>query len=134
MKLLIQSTICENFSPDKLLLLSHFMKYCIRSLCLQEDMVIYIVDNRQKYAIDTTAVYNSDDHTIFVYGKGRSFVDILKSISHEMVHAKQHQDGHDISGFNLHFHSDIEDEANADGMSLLNAYAEVMGRDIIYDN
>lgn len=134
MKLLVQQTLEGNFTPDRLILLSHFVKYCVRALNLHEDLHVFVVDNRQKYGIETTATYTSEDHTIYVYGKGRSFVDILKSISHEMVHSRQHQDGIDKRNYYLHFNSELEDEANANGMSLLNAYTEVMGRDLIYDN
>ena len=134
MKILVQESLADNFSPDRLILLSHFVKYCVRVLGLHEELRVFVVDNRRRYGIETTAAYIPNDCAIYVYGKGRSFVDILKSISHEMVHAKQHELGYELPGHYLHFHSDVEDEANAEGMSLLNAYTEVMGRDIIYDN
>lgn len=134
MKILVQESLADNFSPDRLILLSHFVKYCVRALDLHEELRVFVVDDRHRYGIETTASYVSDELAIYVYGKGRSFVDILKSISHEMVHAKQHELGYELPGHYLHFHSEVEDEANAEGMTLLNAYTEVMGRDIIYDN
>jgi hypothetical protein len=134
MKVLVQETLVDCFSPDKLVMLGHFVDYCARGLHIEHDVHVIIVDNRQKYEIETTAQYEPDRQIIFVYGKGRSFVDVMKSISHEMVHVKQYEVGFIDRPYYLHFHSELEDDANVEGMSLLNAYTDVMGRDLIYDN
>lgn len=134
MKVLVQETLVDCFSPDKLVMLKHFVDYCARALNVKSKVCIVIVDNRKKYGIMTTAQYVSDSQSVYVYGKGRSFVDVMKSISHELVHVKQHEAGFVDRDYYLHFHSDLEDDANAEGMVLLNAYTEVMGRDLIYDN
>lgn len=134
MKVLVQETLVDCFSPDKLVMLRHFVDYCARALHVVRQVKVMVVDSRHKYGIVTTAQYESDNNVIYVYGKGRSFVDVLKSISHEMVHVKQHEVGFVDRPYYLHFHSELEDDANAEGMALLNAYTEVMGRDLIYDN
>jgi len=135
MKVLIHQSLVDNFSDDRMILLSHYAKYCVRALDLYETVdVIWIVDNRKKYEIETTGSYSPDENSVYIYGKGRAFVDILRSISHELVHVKQNEAGFSKEHDLLHFDSELEDEANMFGMSLLNAYSEVMGHDIIYDN
>ena len=135
MKLLVHESLIDDFSPDRLILLSHYAKYCERALNIENvEATLMIVPERRKYGIETTGTFEQETSEVFIYGKNRSFVDILRSISHELVHVKQHTQGWDKDHFFLHFHSQFEDEANVEGMALLNAYSEVMGHDIIYEN
>ena len=134
MKLLIQQDICDQYSEDRLILINHFTKYCTRALNIDDDIMIYVINDRKKYGVKTTGAYYINSNEVFIYAKNRAFVDVLRSISHELVHVKQHQDGRDKKLAVLHFDSELEDEANMCGMSLLNAYSEVMGHDIIYEN
>lgn len=133
MNLKIQPTIAAQYSEDRLVLMQHFVEYCFRALDTNANITIYIVDDRKKYGIETTGVYRGGNN-LFVYAKGRAFVDVLRSIAHELVHVEQHEAGYDKDHDLLHFDSELEDEANMYGMALLNAYSEVMGHDIIYDN
>ena len=114
--------------------LNHFIKYCIRALKLQHRYTVYIVNDRHKSGVETTAVYKEEDHTITVYGKGRAFADILRSVAHEFVHAKQHEFGIKFGHKFLHFNNKLEDEANSNAGEILNAYTDVMGHDKIYEN
>lgn len=123
-----------NIPRDRKLLLKHFFKYCVRALKLKEKYKVLIADERREYGIETTAVYSESDHTVAIYGKGRAFVDILRSLAHELVHAKQHEFGLKFGHNFLHFNNDMEDEANAVAGEILNAYTEVMGHDRIYEN
>ena len=134
MKLLIHQEVAAQYSEERLVLMNHFVKYCERALELHDGCMLYVVEDRKKYGIDTTGEFENDGKTIYVYAKGRAFVDVLRSISHELVHVRQHQDGYDRHHDLLHFDSDLEDEANRYGMAILNAYSEVMGHDIIYQN
>lgn len=122
------------FSQDRKLLLKHFFRYCVRALKLRNKYTIMIVDNRQKYEISTTAVYDNEQHKVLIYGKGRAFVDILRSLAHELVHAKQHEFGLKFGHNFLHFNNEMEDEANSTAGEILNAYTDVMGHDRIYEN
>ena len=134
MKLLIQQSVADQYSEDRLVLMGHFVKYCTRALKIDDGCTIYVVNDRRRFGIDTTGEFEDDGKTIFIYGKGRAFVDVLRSISHELVHVRQHQKGCDRHHDFLHFDSELEDEANKYGMAILNAYSEVMGHDIIYEN
>lgn len=134
MKLLIQQDICDQYSEDRLILINHFTKYCTRALDIDDDIMIYVINDRKKYGVKTTGAYYINSNEVFIYAKNRAFVDVLRSISHELVHVRQHRDGFDKKHDLLHFNSELEDEANMYGMAMLNAYSEMMGHDIIYEN
>ena len=133
MKLFICETGVNQFY-SRLDILKDFINYSKNSLSIKKDHEIYLVDNRQNYNIKTVAYCDHDFRKIFVYVKGRAFSDVLRSIAHEMVHIKQHEEGEEIDHEFLHFHSHSEDEANMLSVSLFNAYAEVKGNDIIFEN
>ena len=134
MKLLIHQQVLEQYSYDRWVMAGHFVKYCARALDLNDGVTIHVVEDRKRYGVETTGGTCDDGKTVYVYAKGRAYVDVLRTIAHELVHVRQHQDGYDRGHQLLHFDSDLEDEANASGMSLLNAYSEVMGHDIVYQN
>lgn len=119
---------------NRLGILKDFTVYCKKSLKIHQPYDVYLVFDRRQYNIKTSAVCQHDAKRILVYVKGRAFSDILKSISHEMVHVKQHESGEEVEHEFVHFHSRIEDEANVMGVALLNAYAEVKGNDLIFEN
>lgn len=120
------------FNKEKLGLLQLFAAYCTRALMLKKEYYGCIVDNRKDYGIETTAKMFLNTGEFYVYGKGRAFVDILRSIAHELVHMRQEEMGTlDMSA--IHFSSDDEDEANAIAGELVNAFSAVLGYDIIYE-
>jgi hypothetical protein len=92
--------------------ITEFVKFVKNELQLKKCPTIILQNGRGE--LKTTANYNysNDDKVIRVNSKNRALVDILRSISHEMVHHKQFEDGRlkvkpaDIGG-------EIEDEANA---------------------
>lgn len=109
-----------------------FLPYCARALGLSEDYTGYLVDNREKYGIESTAYSNYGSRSFYIYCKGRAFADILRSISHELAHFSQHEEG-EIEGDRLHFSSEYEDEANAFAGQMLNAFSEVIGYEKIFE-
>ena len=121
------------FDEKKKKLFIHFAKYVMRALSLRENYKIYIVTDRHKYGIKTTADFLDGNNTMYIYCKGRAFVDVLRSIAHEFVHGKQHEFGLKFGHNFLHFDNDLEDEANKFAGELINAYTEVMGHDKIYE-
>lgn len=123
-----------HYDDERKTLISHFVRYAMRALSIRENYTIYIVDDRRRYGIKTTADYVENDNSIFIYAKGRAFVDVLRSIAHEFVHAKQHEFGIKFGHNFLHFNNDLEDEANALAGEIINAYSEVMGHNKIYEN
>jgi len=122
------------FDTRKIMLLKCFIKYAFRALSLSQEYAIYIVDDRHKWKLATTGEFNNECNAIIVYAKCRAFVDILRSLGHECVHAKQYELGNKFTHDYLHFDNVSEDEANAIAGELVNAYSEVIGHDAIYEN
>ena len=60
----------------------------------------------------TTGCFNPMNRDIKVLSKDRALVDILRSVAHELVHAKQHEDGRLTPGCGDDGHP-IENEANS---------------------
>jgi hypothetical protein len=117
---------------EKKKLMREFVDFCSRSLLLENDYYIYIVHERERYTIVTTAICYPEQGKLYVYGVGRSFPDMLRSIAHELTHMMQHEKG-GLEYDELHFSSDQEDEANKFAGELLNAFSAVIGYDKIYE-
>lgn len=122
-----------DYGQERKELFPHFVKYIIRAMSLTGDYKVYIVSDRHRYGIKTTADYLDESKSMYVYAKDRSFIDVLRSIAHEFVHAKQHEVGLKFDHY-LHFDNDLEDEANSIAGEMVNAYTEVMGHDKLYEN
>jgi len=109
-KIFIDRTLDK--SNDDIRHIVTFVKMCSDMLQTTSDFTVYVVEDKKKYGIKTTAYYNPETHMICVLGKDRHFLDICRSIAHEMVHMSQHDKGlitgpiKDIGGFH-------EDQANA---------------------
>lgn len=89
-----------------------FCKDCCDSLRLSCDFDVFIVEDKMKHGIKTTAYFDPRSNKICVLGKSRHHLDICRSIAHEMVHMMQNELGlitgpiKDVGGFH-------EDQANA---------------------
>ena len=114
-----------NFSPVKLFLTSDFINFCIESLGITGEVIVYIVSNREKHDIETTAHYQRGKSTVKVYGKNRAHVDILRSLAHELTHLKQDESG-ELVGIIRDAGGTIEDEANAKAGELVKLFAKTI--------
>jgi hypothetical protein len=72
----------------------------------------------------TTAYYNIKDGNIKIYSKGRACFDICRSIAHEMVHQKQHEEIENPDDLDGSTGSPHEDEANAVAGRMIRTYGE----------
>lgn len=113
-------------------LLVSYMQYCSRALMLKNEYDCYLVKNREKYGVQTTAVCYLQLKKIYIYCKDRLFADVLRSIAHESYHLRQVENNQFPDMKYLHFSSEIEDSANEVAGKLLNAFTEVMGYETIY--
>ncbi len=101
-----------NMTPEDVKMIFLFCKDCMTDLGLKSDFKIRVVFDKQAHGIKTTAYYNPENHDVCVLGKGRHYLDICRSIAHELTHMMQHDRGlingpiKDIGGFH-------EDQANA---------------------
>jgi len=100
-----------------------FINFCGDKLGLDCEFEIFIVEDRPKHKITTTAYYDPNKQIIKVYGKNRAFVDVLRSIAHEMTHMRQGINGEitgpiqDIGGYH-------ENQANAMSGALIKMFAK----------
>jgi len=121
-----------SFDREKKKTLSQYLPYCVRSLGLEKDYTGYLIDDREKYDIQSTAYSNYAKREFYIYCKDRAFADVLRSIAHELAHFSQGENN-EIEGERLHFSSEYEDEANAFAGQMLNAFSEVMGYEKIFE-
>lgn len=121
MKLNISKNL--NYDKDKIRLASEFVVFCAEHLPIENKYDVYIVSEREPHDITTTAVYQMGNNCCKIYGKNRAFVDVLRSIAHEMTHMMQDEMGlivgniRDAGGFH-------EDQANARAGELIKRFAK----------
>ena len=132
MKLYIDKDL--NLSEEKVKLAADFCLFCAENLPIENEFTIYMVSNRAKHNITTTAVYEVGNNCCRIYCKNRSLADCLRSIAHEMTHMMQDEMGlvrgkiRDAGGFH-------EDQANAKAGELLKLFAKSKKeRKAIYEN
>ena len=132
MKLYVDKNL--NINENKLRYLSEFCAFCAQELPIKGSFNIYVVTDRPKHGITTTALYEVGNNTCRVYGKGRALPDVMRSIAHEMTHMMQDQQGlisghvQDAGGFH-------EDQANARAGELIKRFAKSKEyRKKIYEN
>jgi len=111
------------FDQDKTRLASEFTLFCAEHLPIENPFEIHLVTNRKQHGITTTALYQTGNNVCKIYGKNRAFVDILRSIAHEMTHMMQDEMGlligniRDAGGFH-------EDQANAKAGEIIKLFAK----------
>ena len=121
MKLFVDKSL--NIDDQQLNYLGEFCNFCASELPIEGSFNVYVVTDRPKHGITTTALYEVGNNTCRVYGKGRALPDIMRSIAHEMTHMMQDQTGllvghiQDAGGFH-------EDQANARAGELLKLFAK----------
>lgn len=90
--------------------LDMFVKFCKDSLNIKQPCSLKLVDQPDDEM--TTGCFSPVTREIKVLSNGRALVDILRSVAHELVHAKQHEDGKLTPGCGDDG-SPIENEANS---------------------
>ena len=120
-KLYIEKDV--DLTPRKSIITGDFINFCANRLPVAGDFEIYVVGDRDRHDIATTAAYHRGKNLIKIYGKNRALVDILRSIAHELTHLMQDEnemlvgDIQDAGG-------SIEDEANAKAGEIIKRYAK----------
>jgi hypothetical protein len=119
---------------DKINLVGDFINYCGKNLPIEGDFEIFIVSDRSKHDIETTAAYHRGENIIKVYGTNRALVDILRSVAHELTHLMQDEQGR-LIGTIQDAGGEIEDEANAKAGEIIKLFAKsAAGRKSIYES
>ena len=107
-----------------------FVKLCCEKLGIAFPFTLEFVKYRKGDM--TTAYYNPTSHEVCVAVNGRSLVDILRSVAHELVHHYQNQE-QDLSQGVQDIGGEIEDEANALAGQLIKIFTKVESNIEVYD-
>jgi len=123
-KLSVSKDLSFSNDKNKIKLMAEFCNFCSEYLPIIDDFEIKVVSNREANNIGTTAAYHIGENKCVIYGKNRAFVDVLRSIAHEMTHMMQDELGligerpiRDAGGFH-------EDQANARAGELIKRFAK----------
>lgn len=100
--------------------INHFVDFASKNLELQRRPTVILLNVREPEM--TTANYNLENGEMKIYSKGRALCDICRSIAHEMVHQRQHENIKDGETLNGETGSPHEDEANAIAGRLIRMY------------
>ena len=112
-----------NLTGNKILLVGDFINLCADRLPLGGPFKVYVVHDRNKHDIATTAAYHRGKKIIKIYGNKRALVDVLRSIAHELTHLMQDENDM-LVGMIQDAGGDIENEANARAGELIKLYAK----------
>lgn len=108
----------------------HFIQFTAQLLKMDQDFVIYLLGKGQDDG-STTGGYHPGENTISVLYEGRSLIDILRSIAHEIEHQRQAaldlipSSPQNIGGF-------LENDANIIAGILIKLYVKYLDDHNIY--
>jgi hypothetical protein len=102
---------CPDLDKKTLELMTKYLRYAINELGLKDAQIKIRLLGKAPNEPITTGAYNPSDKSISAICGGRHFVDYMRTISHELTHMKQDEDGR-INGNEQEIGGEIEDEAN----------------------
>ena len=104
--------------------LKEFIKFTLRELGIKGmgGKVVMSRDTDKAREMKSMGLYNPQDDKIWIYIGNRNTADICRTISHELVHLKQKQNGQSLDGTTG---SDIENEANAKAGQIMRKFAQI---------
>ncbi len=89
---LIITKSADNLDESKIKLIAEFIKFCCKTLGIQESCKV-VMTGKRGGPIQTTASYNPNNDEIYIYVKNRNMLaDPLRSLAHEIRHFKQKLD------------------------------------------
>lgn len=129
----IHANIKNQISDTQCDALYDFIDFCASEIPIQGSIVVSLEPKMDKGVI-TTGGFNMGDHTIKARWEGRAFVDVLRTIAHELVHYGQLERGEfdDPSYMHQDIGGPIEDEANAVAGVLIKRFAKERNARYIY--
>ena len=106
--------------------LGEFIKYAIKNLNIQKPPSGLTVSYDTNAARERSSfgTFNPENDKIWLYVGNRNMADILRTLAHELVHRKQHEDGR-INYESGETGSEIENEANAQAGILLRNFGKL---------
>lgn len=109
------------YDNTKINVVRQYIRFVVKELEIGGLFRLVLTTEKDKLGIKTTAYYRDQDKMVVVFAKGRMLGDILRSVTHELVHKKQYEEGRithpvqDVGG-------EIEDEANAKAGSIIKKF------------
>jgi len=114
MKLTIKKLNEVSRSEKDLDEITNFIKFCSKKLGCEGDIEVTLVGKGSGDQGMSTGGFDVFSNKILAREYGRSLVDILRSIAHELVHYRQKEKGKFKPGDDIpNIGGEIEDEANA---------------------
>ena len=100
----------------------HFVAWCKKKLDITKPLPrMRFQDAKEGPDQHRTGYYDDDSNTMWVYTGNRNLIDILRTVCHELVHRKQHEDRPAKPGESYPF-APIEQEADAVAGGLIKLY------------
>lgn len=96
-----------------------FAKHCIKELGLKGSIKITL--SKHQTGMPTAGYFNPETCEVFVAVHNRAMADIMRTLSHELTHCKQQQDGVDFPNDDEGLQP-LEDEANKSSGFLVRFY------------
>lgn len=110
-----------DYDKKKIDVIRQYIRFVIKELKIEGMFKLVFTTEKDKLGVKTTAYYRDQDKMIVVYSKNRMLGDVLRSVTHELVHKKQYEEGRitqpipDVGG-------EIEDEANAKAGAIIKVF------------
>lgn len=110
-----------------------FVEYCVKDLTISGPVMIRLLPKAMKGTL-TTGGFKLQDQSIDSRYEGRSFVDVCRTIAHELIHYNQKERGEFDSPDYVHqdIGGPMEDEANAIAGQLIKKYVRDRNARFIY--
>ena len=104
--------------------LRDFVKWCVRKLNIEQQLPqIRFQDVKEGPDQHRTGYYDDNDDIMWIYTGNRNLIDIMRTVAHELVHRKQHEDNR-VHGDQSYPGSPIEQEADAVAGYLMKLYGK----------
>lgn len=102
--------------------IQHFVTWCKKKLKITKTLpAIRFADKKEGADQNRTGYYDDNSNTIWVYTGNRNLIDIMRTLCHELVHRKQHENRPAKPGESYPF-APIEQEADAMAGGMIKLY------------
>jgi hypothetical protein len=123
----------KGLTKEKLSIIQDFISFTRQKLGIERRVFVSLRPERDD-VIATTAAYSPIEDKNYIRFNGRSLVDVLRSIGHEMVHNAQREKGVFKVGDRVtNIGGGIENAANAIAGVLIKDFTHNYGYDRVYD-
>lgn len=117
---------------DKIVIIKDFINFCKDNLQIQSLPNIDFIEDKS-WVLDNRSFgqYSPEEHYLCVYVNNRNLADILRTLSHELVHHRQKELGM-LKGDSGKTGSNIENQANSISGILMRKYGQM--NELIYES